>query len=117
VRFWLYEIEVKNMPRFWLRWDFEILQSLRRLTDGPPCDAQLGMYLMDCDLFVSADRTLTQVLEKCRSCSLVRIASAFLVPGGAEAVRSLFDILAEVGSGHGSAKARTKSLPAPVHVA
>lgn len=48
VKFWFHDVLVENMPRFWLRWAFETLQSLRRVTDGTPCDAQLGTYLTEC---------------------------------------------------------------------
>jgi len=110
-RFWLYEVDVKNAPRYWLRWAFETLQSLRRTTSGTPCDTQLGTYLTESDHFVSSDRTLIQVMEKCRRSCPVNIATTSIIPGGSRAVSNLFDVLAETGHAHQLARGRTKRLP------
>jgi hypothetical protein len=65
-RFWLHEVDLLMMRRHWLRWAFEFLQRFRRVTDGTPVDIQLGTYLIDADLFVSADKVLIWIASRCR---------------------------------------------------
>jgi hypothetical protein len=99
-RFWLYEAELLNMPRHWLRWGFEILQSLRRVTDGTPCDAQLGTYLTQCDCFVTADKALADMTKKVHKAAVFRIGSPVVVPGDSSAMTSLLDTLDSLRHNH-----------------
>jgi hypothetical protein len=92
-RFWFYEVEAVNMPRCWMRWAFETLQSLRKVSEGTPCDAQLSTYLTECDHFVSADRVLVSMIQKCRDSAPVRVALAWPVPGGRDCVPALLSFL------------------------
>jgi len=92
-RFWLYEVEWCNMPRHWLRWSFEMLQSLRRVTDGTPCDAQLGTYLTQCDRFITADKAFADMVTRVGRAAPFRIAMSLVVPGGAAAIESLVTTL------------------------
>lgn len=66
-KFWLDEVELERMPRNWLRWAVDLMQNDTKITAGNPVDTQHATYLLDCDLFLSADaryiRTLQQVGE------------------------------------------------------
>ena len=85
-RFWLSDVTAQHMPRFWLRWAFETLQSVRRVTDGTPCDAQLGTYLAAADLFITADRAFAEITRGIRSVAPVPVADVQCVVGGTDAV-------------------------------
>jgi hypothetical protein len=96
VRFWFYEAATANMPTCWMRWAFEVLLSLRKVSDGTPCDTQLSTYLIECDHFVSADRVFVSTIRKSRDSAPVRIALPWLVPGGSDGVSALFSIIEQV---------------------
>ena len=81
-KFWLHEVETVRMPRHWLRWAFEFLQRQYAVSDGTPVDAQLGTYLVEVDLFLSADKTMVRIAEKCRADAPFRLAESLRVPGG-----------------------------------
>ena len=66
VRFWLHDADARHLPRWWIRGACEVLMSLRKVTSGTPCDAQLSTYLFACDAFVTCDRTFAEILEACR---------------------------------------------------
>ena len=93
VKFWMHEVEVLRMPRHWLRWAFEFLQRLHRVTDGTPADAQLGTYLLEADLMLSADKIFVSIAERCRKDALFQIAESKVVPGAAGAVDSVLKAL------------------------
>jgi hypothetical protein len=96
--FWLNEVEAVRMPRMWLRWAFETLSGLVSVSDGTLCDVQLGTYLPSADHFVTADRVLVRIIDKCRRESPVQIAEPQLLPGGHNcAPAELFAMLAEIG--------------------
>lgn len=95
LRFWLYEADSKRLPRCWLRWAFEHLQMFRKVSDGTPCDAQLGTYLMTCEHFVSADRIMVSIADKVSDAGHVAMARNWSVPGQ-HASQALFDLLAEI---------------------
>lgn len=100
-RFWLYEVKTENIPRQWLRWAFETLQGSRKVNDGTPCDAQLSTYLTDCDYFVTADKTMTQIIDKCWNSSPFQIAKAILVHGDKiEAVDDLLHLIKCLPNNH-----------------
>ena len=56
--FWLHEVDSVHMPRQWLRTALYFLQRFHRVNDGTPADNQLGTYLFDVDLMLSADKNL-----------------------------------------------------------
>lgn len=66
-RFWLYDVETQRLPRQWLRTAMDFLQRFHRVTDGTPGDAQISTYLPDVDLFLSADKNLVRMLQRCAS--------------------------------------------------
>ncbi len=92
-RFWLHEVDLLNMRRHWLRWAFEFLQRLRRVTDGTPVDAQLGTYLIDTDLFVSADKNLIWITSRCQSDAPFTVATPVKVPAGEGAADAVIRLL------------------------
>ena len=49
--------------------------------------------MTDCDWFVTADKAFKEIIEKCRIGAPVRLAVVHLVPGGADAVKELFEVL------------------------
>jgi hypothetical protein len=74
LKFWFYEVQSVRMPRFWLRWAFEHLQLFHKVTDGTPGDAQLGTYLLEADVIVSADKNFLLITEAVRPYAEVTIA-------------------------------------------
>ncbi|HMY16569.1 MAG TPA: hypothetical protein PKA58_09635 [Polyangium sp.] len=65
VRFWLYDVDARHMPRWWIRTVCWILQSLRKVTDGTPCDEQLATHLFSCDVFYSCDGAIVDIMNRC----------------------------------------------------
>lgn len=92
-KFWLNEVELLRMPRHWLRWAFEFLQSQYKVTPGTPADAQLGTYLVDVDLFLSADKGIVRIAQKCKSDAPFKLANSLLVPGGVHAVTAVVNAI------------------------
>jgi len=92
-RFWLHEVATFSMPRHWLRWAFAFLQRFRRVTDGTPVDVQLSSYMVDADLFVSADKNLVWVVSRCKSDAPFKLAEPLKVPGGEKAVDEVVRLL------------------------
>jgi hypothetical protein len=97
VRFWLYDVATLNMQRSWIRWAVEVLQSLRTVSPGTPCDNQLSTYLIECDYFISADGAFVSIVEKCRASASFRIASPVRVPGGGRSVSDVAQVLHKIG--------------------
>jgi hypothetical protein len=94
-RFWLHDVDLKQMRRHWLRWAFGFLQRLHRVTDGTPADAQLGTYLVEADLMLTADRVLVNIAERCRKDAPFGMAESRLVPASGEAVATVLAVLKE----------------------
>jgi hypothetical protein len=94
-RFWFYDIEAPRMQRFWLRWALEVLQGLRKLTNGAPCDAQLGTYLVECDRFASADKALVAMLQKCRESAPFPFGEPLRISAGPKCINDLFQLISE----------------------
>ncbi len=95
VKFWMHDVDLQRMPRYWLRWGFEFLQRMQRVTDGTPVDAQLGTYLIEADLMLSADKIMVLIAERCREDAPFRIAESKVVPGGTAAVASVLRAIEE----------------------
>jgi hypothetical protein len=79
LRFWLYEIELSRMPRFWLRWAFEHLQLFHKVTAGTPGDVQLATYLLEADVVVSADKNFLRITDAVRPYAQFPLAKTKLV--------------------------------------
>lgn len=93
LRFWLYDCSRERMPLQWLWWAMGFLQGYRRTTDGNPGDVQLGQYLPECDLFVTADRNFGWVVEQCRPYSVCSLPDVHVVRGGTEGLHQIADLL------------------------
>ena len=90
-QFWLGEVETARMPRHWLRWAFEFLQQQHKVSDGTPVDTQIGTYLLDADLMLSADRVFVRIANRVREDAPFPVAHSRAVPGGAQAVEAVLD--------------------------
>jgi len=64
-RFWYYEVSADSMPRAWLRSMVHWVQLETKIGVGNPRDAQHAAYLLDADIFVTADRRFRRVLDLC----------------------------------------------------
>lgn len=80
-RFWLEDVNLQAMPRHWLRWAVNILQADHKVTHGNPADEQHSSYLVEGDLFLSADARYVYVLEAVRADAPFAMAEPRLVPG------------------------------------
>jgi hypothetical protein len=80
-RLWLHEIELSAVPRNWLRWAINMMQSDFKVTGGNPADEQHASYLLDCDLFLSADARFVSVLKAVREDAPFSFGEPRLVSG------------------------------------
>jgi hypothetical protein len=80
-RFWLYDVALNAVPRNWVRWAARLAQTFVKVTGGNPADEQHSSYLVDCDLFLSADVRYVSVLEIVRDDAPFPIAESRLVSG------------------------------------
>ena len=92
-RFWLEDVETSRMPRHWLRWAFEFLQRQQKLSDGTPVDAQIGTYLIDADLMLSADKIFVRIANRVRDDAPFPLAESRTVPGDASTLDAVLDAL------------------------
>lgn len=92
-RFWFYDVGAPQLPRMWLRWSMEFMQSFHKVTDGTPVDAQIASYATDVDLIVSADSRFVAMCERCRREAPFKVADATSVGGGNAGVEELFDLI------------------------
>jgi hypothetical protein len=77
----LYDLRSDNMRRNWLRWAFRLVQASRRTTSGTPGDNQLGSYLTEVDVLVTADRAFAEVVQNVASQAWFGLACPLTVPG------------------------------------
>jgi hypothetical protein len=94
-RFWLHEVDRMRMPRHWLRSAFAFQQQFHKITDGTPVDGQIGTYLIDVDLMLSADRNFVRFAERCRHEAPFSVGRSVAVPGGRRAIGALLAELAK----------------------
>ena len=80
-KFWLYDVDRDALPRNWLRWAVNLVQSGFKVTAGNPVDEQHSAYLLDCDIFLSADTRYVSILEIVREDSPFGLAELRLVSG------------------------------------
>jgi len=91
--FWLHDVTMINMPRHWLRWAFQFLQRQYAVSDGTPVDAQIGCYLVEVDLLLSADKTMVSIAQKCKDDAPFVVAESLRVPGGGACVDAVLEQL------------------------
>jgi hypothetical protein len=80
-KFWLEDVRAEALPREWLRWAVNLLQADRKVTSGNPVDEQHSSYLVDCDLFLSADGPYVSLLAEVREDAPFSFAEPRLVSG------------------------------------
>lgn len=73
--FWLHQVEEGEIPRNWLRWAVHWAQIRQRITPGNPADGQHVGFLLDADIFVTADKPLIEVLARLAPQAPVRFAT------------------------------------------
>lgn len=78
-RFWCYDVRSDRLPSQWLRAAMTYLQRFHKVTDGTPVDAQISTYLLDVDLFLSADKNFVRFAQRCRDEAPFMLARAELV--------------------------------------
>ena len=93
LRFWFYDIESSQMPRFWLRWAFEHCQLFHKVTEGTAGDAQLATYLPDADVVVSADKNFLRITDIVRPYAESSIARTKLVAADRNGVMETLEFL------------------------
>jgi len=94
-RFWFHDVDPMRMPRHWLRSAFEFQQQFHKITDGTPGDCQLGTYLVDVDVMLSADKNFVRFAERCRLEAPFFVGSSVVVPGDPSAIEALLTELAK----------------------
>jgi hypothetical protein len=97
-RFWLYDSEVEALPRFWLRGAFDFLQVWHKVSEGTPCDSQLGTYLPEADLVISADKNFIRFVTRCYDEGPIRVAQGYRIQGGSEGVEDLLALLSKTST-------------------
>jgi hypothetical protein len=75
----LHDTDARRMPRNWLRWAVATLQATRATSPGSAVDNQIGSYLVDADVFVTADKVFAAIVQRLRTEAPVPIARARLV--------------------------------------
>jgi hypothetical protein len=66
------------------------------VTPGTPVDNQISTYLVDYDVFVTADRAFTECVELLRPYSPARLARTSVSPVGRAAVDHLLDLFSRI---------------------
>ena len=77
--FFLYETDPLHLSRSWLRWALRTLQATRKTGPGTPVDNQIGSYLVDADLLVTADKVFVAIIERIRKEEVIQVARPVLV--------------------------------------
>jgi hypothetical protein len=63
VRLWAHDADLQRMRRNWLRWAVNFCQTGFKVTAGNPVDEQHATYLVDADIYLSADANFIKVLR------------------------------------------------------
>ena len=81
VNMWLEDARIADVPRNWLNWAVDVVQWTNKIGSGNPADAQHSSYLIDCDLFLTADSRFVDILERVRVDAPFPFATTVLVEG------------------------------------
>lgn len=65
-RLWFEDIQLTDVRRSWLRWAVESVQTTMKVTPGNAVDAQHSSYLLDGDLFLTADKRYFDAIVEVR---------------------------------------------------
>jgi hypothetical protein len=64
-RLWFEDLQLDDVRRSWLRWAINLVQTMK-VTAGNPADEQHASYLLDGDLFLTADRRYFDTIVEVR---------------------------------------------------
>jgi hypothetical protein len=78
-RLFRYETDADHLPRSWLRWALKTLQATRKTSAGTPVDNQIGSYLVDADILVTADKIFDAIVRRLADEPVIRVATPLLV--------------------------------------
>lgn len=78
---WLEEARIDDVRRNWLNWAVDLVQSTSKIGSGNPADAQHASYLIDSDVFLTADSRFVDILERVRDDAPFTFARTVLVDG------------------------------------
>jgi hypothetical protein len=84
LRLWAHEVDLVSMRRNWIRWAVNILQASEKVTNGNPSDEQHSAYLVDCDVFLTADQRYASVVRAVGEDAPFEMAEPILVSGDRE---------------------------------
>lgn len=84
--FWYRDLTIRDVARSWLAHAVSYMQLATKLGRGNAADAQHSSYLVNADLFVSADKRYIQTLEAVRPFSPVEFARTAVVEADASNV-------------------------------
>lgn len=93
-RFWYYDVVPDRVVRTWLRCVVPWVQLETKVGSGNPADAQHAAYLLDADVFVTADRRFASGLELLRPWAPTVFARIALIPGQGSVVEAMRAALA-----------------------
>ncbi len=81
-RFWYRTVPAQSVPRSWLRWAVSLAQTDFRIGNGTGMggDQQLSCYLVDADIFITADKAYSNTLEAVRPNAPFTFAQVVTVP-------------------------------------
>lgn len=91
--FWHHEATVIALHREWLRATLYAMQADRKVTDGNPLDATIGVHLVDVDLVISADRNFISMIKRCHDEAPFVTADGLLLRAGNDGIDDLFQFL------------------------
>lgn len=98
-RFWLYDVNDRELARQWMRWAFRHMARFRKVSPGTPCDVQLSAYLYDADFIASNDKLFVEFVDEASKYSPRRAAKGVLVENSPSVVERLFDLLPSLSNG------------------
>ena len=93
--FWTREV-LEHRPREWIRWAMTEVQALKAVSSGTPGDNQIATYLIDFDIFVTADGGFAACVEILRPHAPRPLAATEAVDGGGAAVIDRLRIIAAI---------------------
>lgn len=97
-KLWLDELEPLDVRREWLRFAVGYAQLVRKVKRSNALDAQHTMYLVDADLFLSADSAFIEVLKDVRRQAPFAFAEPVRVTHGKSWTDSIVGVLERWGN-------------------
>jgi hypothetical protein len=98
IAFFLEEMKLENVPRLWVAGAYEVLQPYQKITSGTACDTQLSHYLIDADIFITADKRLFELSMKIKASSKIQLPIPILIHAGGKGMDALLQLLTKTPS-------------------